>query len=96
MNVPPYNRRYVNYARVHGRTPEEQIAWDSIEWPSAKFLPFTEWNNARLGEYAHVNPKAFFFGILTPWDHHGGRPKLHDHEAYDAWLDQYPVNSPQE
>ena len=96
MSSIAYNPRYMNYARVHGRTPEEQLIQDRLDWPGGSAVGFTQWNNARLGEYAKVNPKAFFVGILTPRDHHGGRPKLHDHEAYDAWLDQYPVNPPRE
>src|SRR3546814_4301248 len=47
---------------------------------------FILWSNERLAEYAKINPAAFFTGIRTTWDRHGGRPKLHDHEAYDNWL----------
>jgi hypothetical protein len=93
---PAYNRRYVAYAKEHGRTVAEQLAHDAVAWPGGKMIGFILWNNERIAEYAKINPDAFFRPILTPWDRHGGRPKIMDHESYDAWLQSRadPENAP--
>ncbi|MGK9084970.1 hypothetical protein KXR64_16530 [Brucella intermedia] len=44
---------------------------------------FVLWGTARIAEYSKLNPGAFAYGGLI------------DHEAYDAWLDQYPVKETQ-
>src|SRR3546814_15168782 len=82
---PKYSPRYVAYASEHGRSPEQQLEHDREAWPGGLMCGFILWSNERLAEYAKINPAAFFTGIRTTWDRHGGRPKLHDHEAYDNW-----------
>lgn len=73
------NPRYINYARVHGRTPEQQLEQDRKDWPGGVMVGFTQWNKARLLECSHIHPEAFYMGNLV------------DHEVYDRWLDQYEV-----
>jgi hypothetical protein len=69
-----FNPRYANYARAHGRTPEEQIVHDAKDWPGGHMTGFVLWNTYRLREAAKEIPQAFFMGQIT------------DHAAYDAWL----------
>ncbi len=78
-----WNSRYANYARVHGRSPEEQLEQDKKDWPGGHMVGFVLWGTARIAEYSKLNPGAFAYGGLI------------DHEAYDAWLDQYPVKETQ-
>lgn len=90
---PKYNPRYVAYASEYGRSPEQQLEHDREAWPGGLMCGFILWSNERLTEYAKINPAAFFVGILTPWDRHGGRPKLIDQKAYDDWLDSRKIHN---
>lgn len=74
-----WNPRFANYARVHGRDPEAQLAHDKARWPGGCMVGFIIWNRARLVEYSRINPAAYTCGHIT------------DHAAYDAWLDGVPV-----
>lgn len=69
-----WNPRYENYARFHGRAPQDQIEHDKRHWAGGSMTGFVLWNNARLREAAAEIPEAFFMG------------KLSDHDRYDAWL----------
>lgn len=73
-----WNPRYLNYAKSHGRSPEEQIAHDREKFPGGPGAGFILWNRSRICEYSKINPRAF-----TP----GGG--LADHAGYDAWLSAY-------
>lgn len=75
------NPRWVNYARVHGRGPDEQLAHDRKAWPGGSMCGFILWNRARLAEFGKASPEAFVVG-----------GHLVDHAAYDAWLDALPVS----
>lgn len=70
----PWNPRFVQYARFHGRDCEAQRKIDIAENPGAMNLGFTQWNMARLREAAVEISEAFYFDRLAS-------PK-----AYDAWL----------
>ena len=78
-----WNSRYANYARVHGRSPEEQLEQDRKDWPGGVMAGFVLWNSERIVEYSKIHPSAFYYGGMV------------DHDAYDAWLDQYPVKETQ-
>lgn len=73
-----WNPRYLHYARVHGRSPEAQLAHDKLRYPSACMIDFVAWNRARIHEYARIHPGAVVFGGLV------------DHEGYDAYLAALP------
>lgn len=68
------NPRYANYARAHGRTPDEQIEQDRKDWPGGCMVGFTQWNQAKIRAFSFVQPEAFLERHLV------------DHAAYDAWL----------
>jgi hypothetical protein len=78
------NPRYANYARDHGRNPVDQLAQDKIDWPGGCMFGFMLWNGERIVEFSKVNPGAFMPG--------SGRLRLIEHDAYDAWLDQYVID----
>lgn len=68
------NPRYANYARAHGRTPDEMRSADLKEWPGGSMTGFVLWNGQALIEAQLEIPKAFSFGSLI------------NHTAYDEWL----------
>lgn len=68
------NPRYANYARAHGRTPEQQLEQDRLDWPGGVMTGFLLWNRDRLCECSAAHPEFFFYGGLA------------DPEGYDAWL----------
>ena len=69
-----WNPRYANYARAHGRTPDEQLVQDRKDWPGGTMVGFVLWNKDRLREASREITNAFFMGDLT------------NHPTYDAWL----------
>lgn len=46
-----WNPRYVAFAQAHGRTPEEQIASDEIEWPGGVMCGFMLWISERWTQW---------------------------------------------
>lgn len=79
MNNTNVNPRYTNYARLHGRTLEEQLVHDKETWPGGPMVGFTQWNRGMIKRYGHLKPGSTFDGHLV------------DHEGYDAWLDAHIV-----
>lgn len=37
------NPKYIAYALAHGRTPEEQLAADTLEYPGGRYAGFICW-----------------------------------------------------
>jgi hypothetical protein len=74
------NPRWVNYARVHGRTPDEQLTHDRERWKGGSMCGFILWGRARIVDFSRAHPEAFCLGRLV------------DHEAYDRWLDALPMS----
>lgn len=79
-----WSPRYVNYARVHGRTPDEMLDADRVRFPGGRMAGFISWSRARMRAFYAAHPEAF---RASP----GGIPRLVDHAAYDAYLDALPV-----
>lgn len=71
------NPRFINYARAHGRAPEDQLAFDKAQFPGGCMVGFILWNKSRLVDFSKAQPSAFTCGGLT------------DHEAYDDWLTRW-------
>ncbi len=81
-----HNPRYVEFARVHGRTPENQLRHDVEAWPGGKMAGYILWLGARLREFLKSHPEHGMRG--------GGIGEvLADntaHRAFDAWLHTLP------
>ena len=71
-----WNRRYVQFARANGRTPQEQFAFDR-ERGGSPMLEYVEWNGKRIREFRIER------GLVKkgPWS----EPILPQDE-YDVWL----------
>lgn len=75
-----WNPRYVQFARVHGRSADEQLARDRAK--IAPMLAFILWNGARIREFLALHSEHALEDTLC-----GDRA----HAAYDAWLASLPV-----
>lgn len=76
-----FQPRFAAYARVHGRTPEEQIAHDKTAWPGGVMCGFILWNGARWREWRAANGFRRDDDYMSP----------EDHARYDRWLAELPV-----
>ena len=72
------NPRYLNYCRVHGRTPDEQHAHDEVAWPGGRMTGFISWMSQQMRAFHAAHPEAFLGGKFHA---------LFNHETWDRWLD---------
>jgi len=73
-----WNPRYVEYARVLGRPPEDQIEQDRKDWPGGCMVGFILWLGQKWKEWY----QSIGVGHL-PLDQ---RRYYQDHKAFDLWL----------
>jgi hypothetical protein len=69
-----FNPRYVAYARMHGHTPDEQLAIDDKTWPGGRMAGFILWINERWLEWGRLTGVSREFH----WDC--------CHGSFDAWI----------
>lgn len=50
-----YNPRYARYAEAHGRTPEEMLKADVIEWPGGSMCGFMLWMNEKWAKFCRLH-----------------------------------------
>lgn len=74
-DIPKWNPRYVQYARVHGHTPEQQLKIDDEVYPGGKMFGFILWNTEMIDTFQQIDPDAFFLGQLT----------IQGHKRFDEW-----------
>ncbi len=43
MNVLALDPLFVAYSRAHGRTPEDQLAYDTVRYPSTRLIRYLTW-----------------------------------------------------
>jgi hypothetical protein len=73
------NTRFLHYARVHGRTPEEMLKYDEERFPGGKMAGYIMWIDQRWNDYTTR------VGIRRPVVSHK------HHSAFDQWLSELPV-----
>jgi hypothetical protein len=76
-----WNPRYVQYARVHGHTPETMLEVDRVRCNSASMMYFMFWIQDKWRIFLHNN-KEYKCG--------DGATNA-GHKAFDAWLETLPV-----
>lgn len=76
-----WNPRYVQYARVHGRSPEEMLEYDTGRFPGGKMCGYINWINARWNEY--TSREKVERPVVSPGHH----------SAFDQWLSELPEAS---
>ena len=69
------NPNYVAYARAHGKTPEEMMAYDTDAWTGGCMCGFIIWISEQKTAFFKIRPDAF-------WD----RNTIGDIEAWCAFL----------
>lgn len=70
-----WNPRYVEYARLHGRTPEAMLEHDRREWPGGHMAGFILFTRARWSEHNKITGR-----------NRDVRASEEHHRAFDAWL----------
>jgi len=73
------NPRYVAYARVHGRTPNEMMSHDMTQYPGGCMCGFILWMDEQKRAFKKARPECFI----------GDNVK--DQKAWTAWLESQPV-----
>lgn len=71
------NPRYVRYAEAHGRTPDEMLKADVIEWPGGSMCGFMLWMNEQWRKFCMLHHVSNTREL---------RLKIDDADAkFDAW-----------
>lgn len=97
MSTPKteWNGRFVQYARVHGRTPEAQIEFDRERYPGGSMCGYVLWNKARIHEWKTLVNFPRCPGHPSEWwPGFEAGPATKDTinaAAYDKWLSELPV-----
>ena len=71
-----WNPRYVAYAKINGKTPEEMLEVDTVAFPGGKMCGFTLWIQANIRKFKEISPDSFFYG------------KLHNQYAFTKFLEE--------
>lgn len=70
-----YQPRFIAYATAHGRTPDEQIEQDRIDWPGGVMCGFILWMSDKWNEWRKLNGLAARDPLFDS-----------DHASFDAWI----------
>jgi hypothetical protein len=70
-----FNPRYTEYARVHGKTEEEMLAYDKEQYPGGCMAGFVNWINDKWFKWKMLNNISKDFPLST--EHH---------DAFTNWL----------
>lgn len=80
------NPRYLQYARAHGRSGEEQLAHDKEAWPGGAMCGFILWMKQARGD-AYARPETRCRGRIG--GHLDDRVRCEACEAYSEFMNAY-------
>lgn len=80
--TPAWQPRFVIYARHHGKTSEEMLAYDAERFPGGKMYGYNCWVMARWAEWDRLKKQSK--------DHVRG---AEEYAAFDVWLAGLPVSA---
>lgn len=83
MSKEVFQPRYVNYARMHGKTPEEMLHFDRGRGGAAVW--FSEWVRGRWADFDEKTSRKYRIG--GGWSEAG-------HRCFDRWLDGSCASDP--
>ena len=75
--VAHFNPRYVCYAQVHERDPEQMLAFDAERFPGGKMAGFLIWMGHRWSEYRHLRGLSATAPLSDA-----------DHDDFMSWLER--------
>jgi hypothetical protein len=55
----PWNPRYVAYAKAHGKTPEQMMEQDGMDYPGGCMAGYIVWIGEQTETFRARNPEAF-------------------------------------
>lgn len=76
-----WNPRYVEYARAHGKNPEEMLEHDAEHHPGGKMAGFIVWNSGQVQKFASQWPGCHTLAEVTL-----AEPGKDIHALYNDWL----------
>lgn len=78
-----WNDRFVHYARVHGNSPEDQLAIDKDRWPGGHMCGFTLWIKGKW--------RAFAIEINKTEEYAQGYLTISHAKEFDEWIAKLPL-----
>jgi len=57
------NPRYVAYAKVHNKSPDEMLSHDKKEWPGGRMTGFMLWMGEQKKAFRDQSPEAFYVNM---------------------------------
>lgn len=88
-----WNPRYVRFAEVHGRTPEEQLEYDEEQWPGGRMCGFICWMSQAKRAYLDTEQWVTCIGPTRSWREFKapGGDTIWDQKDWDRWLSEYNI-----
>ena len=77
------NPRYAAYAQAHGKTPDEMMKHDVVEWSGGCMCGFILWISKQKQAFFIAHPEAFL-----------DRYTIRNQQAWTEFLQSVALNSP--
>jgi hypothetical protein len=72
-----FNPHYESYAKAHGKSPKDMLAYDKEAWPGGCMCGFILWINEQHQRFFVKQPEAFL-----------DRYTIYDRNAWKAFLEE--------